>query len=159
MARNCNCSGSTCGCLVESGGPGIEVTGIGTAANPFKIRNTAATFGSAFAIDDTVTVQLVLLGSGTTEDPFILSANTKVSIKDIEDVVDGTTPVAGEVLTAVGSGAGLHWEYQPTSRPYTTANRPLPAAVAAGTAIFNTTTGKPNWNRGDAWVDATGAVV
>jgi len=158
MARSCNCSGSSCGCLVTAG-PGIVVTGIGTAANPFRIEATADSFSDAFEVDSTTTVALTLLGSGTTEDPFMLSAQTNVFVKDIEDVVDATTPIAGEVLTAVGSGETLHWEYRATARPYTTANRPVPASLAPGTCIFNTSTNKPNWTDGTNWRDATGTVV
>ena len=42
---------------------------------------------------------------------------------------------------------------------FSTAGRPAATDVAQGQQIFNTTTSKPNWSTGTAWVDATGTVV
>jgi hypothetical protein len=158
MARNCNCSGSTCGCSVIAGA-GIQVDGIGTAASPFVIKNLSALLSSQFGVDDTVTVTMILLGEGTVSDPYVLSAVANVEVGELTDVIDAGPAAPGEVLTSVGTGGGRHWEYQPTFRPYTTAARPVPAALTPGSGIFNTTTNKPNWTDGTNWRDATGAIV
>lgn len=41
----------------------------------------------------------------------------------------------------------------------TTANRPAASFAVVGAEYFDTTTGKPTWSKGSAWVDATGATV
>jgi hypothetical protein len=42
---------------------------------------------------------------------------------------------------------------------FTTGTRPTASEVAVGQVVFNSSTGKPNWSNGTAWVDATGTVV
>lgn len=75
MAKNCGCAGSTCGCLVV-GGVGIEVAGIGTQANPFVITRDTTTdsINQQIKFNNTTTVELSKLGSGTAGDPIILKA-------------------------------------------------------------------------------------
>lgn len=113
MARNCNCAGQSCGCLV-TGGSGIQVTGQGTAANPFVVTNIASDLATAFTVSDTTTLDLVLTGGGTNLDPFILQGNVTAKLQQLSDVNNpGGNPTAGQVPTYVGtSGAGGHWEFQ-----------------------------------------------
>lgn len=76
MARNCNCGGSTCGCSIQASGFGIEVTGSGTSADPFLIKNTGASLETALQVGSTETIKLTLVGDGTDTDPLILTAET-----------------------------------------------------------------------------------
>ena len=113
MARNCNCSGSTCGCQVMAG-TGIAVTGIGTAADPFVITNTGASLAQALSVQDTSTLDLVKTGSGTNLDPTIISGNVTLKMQQLIDVSNpGGNPVAGQAPQYVGvSGAYGHWEFK-----------------------------------------------
>ena len=76
MPKNCGCAGSSCGCLVQ-GGAGIQVTGIGTAADPFVVVNTGQPINTSFQINSSASVTLTLVGGGTPSDPLILSATAK----------------------------------------------------------------------------------
>jgi hypothetical protein len=161
MARNCNCAGSTCGCLVV-GGAGIEVTGQGTSANPFQITNIASDLASSFTISDTTTLDLILTGGGTNADPFILQGNVIAKLQQLGDVNNpGGNPVAGQRPVYVGtSGADGHWEFQYSWPQYTTAARPAVATAPTGFTYFDTTLGKPVWRKNSTtYVDATGATV
>ncbi|MDB5716256.1 MAG: hypothetical protein JWO15_3653 [Sphingomonadales bacterium] len=75
MAKNCGCAGSTCGCRVI-GGIGIEVTGIGTAINPYVVTRDTTTdsINQQIKFNNSTTVELSKLGSGTAADPIILKA-------------------------------------------------------------------------------------
>lgn len=122
MAR-CGCAGSSCSCLVQ-GGAGITVEGAGTENNPYVISGTGGGGGGGgfLTVVDTQTVDLSLLGSGSEEDPYQLSANATLELGDLTNVTadapadgnvlawNGTTwqpvpPVTAEVgAIAVGSG-------------------------------------------------------
>lgn len=80
MARNCNCAGSTCGCAM-TGGNGISVSGIGTAANPFVISAEGQPVTGLLQVDDTTTVNLTLNGAGSITDPYVLSAEVRSEIR------------------------------------------------------------------------------
>lgn len=139
MARNCNCAGQTCGCLVV-GGVGIEVSGQGTASNPFTITNVASDLSAALEVADTSTVNLTLSGGGTNLDPFILSANATLKLQQLTDVNNpGGNPVAGQVPVYVGvSGTTGHWEFQ---TPATAAAAMVPFVFSqVGTLSVNTGT-------------------
>lgn len=160
MARDCGCAGQSCGCLVTAGS-GIEVTGIGTADNPFVIRNIASDLASSFKVSDTLTLDMVLAGSGTNLDPFILQGNVTLLMQQLSDVSNpGGVPTAGQVPTYVGtSGAGGHWEFLRPFRTFTTAGRPTPASVGIGGAVYDTSLGIPIWSNGTAWRNAAGVAV
>lgn len=160
MARNCNCAGSTCGCLV-TGGTGIQVTGTGTAADPFVIKNIASDLASSFKVSDTTTIDLALQGSGTNLDPFILQGNVIMKLQQLSDVNNpGGVPVAGNVPIYVGtSGTDGHWEFRRIFPSYTTATRPTAAAAGVGGVYYDTTLGKPGWSTGSAWKDAMGTTI
>jgi hypothetical protein len=161
VARNCNCSGSTCGCQVQAGS-GVSVTGIGTAASPFIITNTGALLSTALTVSDTLTVDMVLQGSGTNVDPIIISANVIAKLQNLSDISNpGGNPVAGQVPTYVGtSGTDGHWEFRPVAPVFTTAARPAVATVPIGYMYYDSTVSKPVW-KGTAtlYKDATGATV
>lgn len=111
MSR-CGCAGSACGCGITAGA-GVTVTGVGSVSNPFVINATAAVLDihTVFQVDDTDTLDLTLLGSGTALDPFILSGVPTMVMTDLSDVDDPDGPSAGEVPVWVGGGGG-HWEFQ-----------------------------------------------
>jgi hypothetical protein len=75
MAKDCNCAGGRCGCLVV-GGAGINVIGTGTASNPFSVsRNTTTdSVDSQVDVDDSTTIRMMKVGEGTASDPVVLRA-------------------------------------------------------------------------------------
>jgi hypothetical protein len=160
MARDCNCGGQSCGCLIVAGA-GIQVTGIGTADNPFVIRNIASDLASSFKVSDTLTLDMVLAGSGTNLDPFILQGNVTLQMQQLSDVSNpGGAPTAGTSPTYVGTqGAGGHWEFLRPFRVFATADRPTPASAGVGGAIYDSTLKLPVWSDGAAWRNAAGAAV
>lgn len=60
----------------------------------------------------------------------------------------------GHVIQATGPGT-FGWGLVPTPN-CTNATRPAANTVPAGTQIFNTDDGAPNWSNGTDWVDALG---
>lgn len=117
MAR-CGCSGTGCSCLVQ-GGTGIEVDGAGTENNPYVISSTGGGSGGGggLTVADTATIDMVLLGTGTTEEPYVLSGNATVSMDELLDVAD-QDPTEGQVL----AWNGTVWQ-------------PIPATTAPAGAI------------------------
>ena len=93
----CGCSGSTCSCKIV-GGNGVVVTGAGSAANPYVIQT-----GTAFGVVDTPTVDLTLLGNGSTSAPWQLSAALTAGLDDLVDV-DTSGGTTGEVLARQADG-------------------------------------------------------
>ena len=125
MAR-CSCSGSTCNCLIVAG-EGVNVTGSGTPTNPYVVASEVTDFASVFQVNDTVSVNLSMIGRGTVGDPLILSAVASQRLIDLSDVGDEFGPINGDVPVWVGGGTG-HWEFQP---PPTTP----PGAVNTGPGL------------------------
>lgn len=120
----CGCSGTGCSCLVQ-GGTGIEVDGAGTETNPYVINATGgAGSGGSLTVSDTATIDLVLLGEGTAEEPYLLSGNATVSLDELLNVAD-QDPTNGQVLAWNGT------VWQPI--PATTA--PV-GAIAVGTGLL-----------------------
>lgn len=92
MAK-CGCGGSGCDCKIVGGG-GVTVTGAGTPTNPYIITSGSSTF----QIIDTATLNLTLLGSGTTGDPYTLSGDmAPISMASLSNVAV-TAPTNGQVL-------------------------------------------------------------
>lgn len=157
--RNCNCgqSGSSTIPRVVPG-PGIDISGSGTASDPLVISSEVNSFAGAFFATDTATVDLTLTGAGTLNDPFILSGVTSVSMTELVDVNDPAGPAAGEVPIFNGTD----WEFAkpPTQAPGLvnatggitgdgTVATPLKVAVSdttttatTGTAIYVDSAGK-----------------
>lgn len=102
MARCCGGSG-TCSCRVEAG-QGVEVTGVGSALDPFII-NALATLD----VSDNTTFNLTLSGLGTVDSPWLLSVNyaSTAALDDLPDVSD-TAPTNGQVLA--WNTTTLQWE-------------------------------------------------
>jgi hypothetical protein len=72
----------------------------------------------------------------------------------------GRDPTSKRPITVAHLGVnkeGHPYMKGPFAMPtYTSATRPPPGDVEAGSAIFNTTTNKPNWSNGEHWFDANG---
>ena len=92
MAK-CGCGGSGCDCKIIGGG-GVTVTGAGTPTNPYIITSGANTL----IVTDTATLDLTLLGSGTTGDPYTLSGVVApISMAQLSNVA-AAAPTSGQVL-------------------------------------------------------------
>ena len=88
MAR-CRCAEGACGCAVEAG-VGTTVTGTGTAKDPWVIN--AADQGH-IAVADTPTLDLNLLGNGTSGNPYLLSGNVLGGTGTDEVWIGTTDPI------------------------------------------------------------------
>lgn len=117
MARNCNCAGGSCGCLVV-GGTGIDVTGIGTKQDPFVILNKGVSVKNALTVVDTPTLNMHLTGEGTPSEPLALSADVRMSLSDLTNV-SKATPDPGDVPVWTVAGGVGEWQYNapPTTPP------------------------------------------
>lgn len=70
----CKCSGQTCSCSIVNG-VGTVVTGTGTAADPFKLNvdPSSLLLSSIIKVSDSTTLDLTQTGSGSVNDPIIIS--------------------------------------------------------------------------------------
>ena len=91
---SCCGSGSSCSCKI-SAGPGIEVTGSGTAVDPFVLSAAIA-----FEAVDNAQFDVTLTGTGETGNPYSLSVAYAATSKldDIPDV-NASAPTNGQVLS------------------------------------------------------------
>lgn len=115
MAR-CNCSGSSCGCLIVAG-DGATVTGTGTANDPFVVTADLAQVpvGSAIAVSNSTTIEFGKKGTGTTGDPVVITAglalrspnNTRWSIAVGNDGTLSAVPAGPSPTGSLGSGGGV----------------------------------------------------
>jgi len=78
MAK-CGCSGQACSCAL-SAGANIEISGTGSATNPFRISARPLNV----QVSDTGTINMTLTGDGSTTNPFTISA----------DLIGSITPTA-----------------------------------------------------------------
>jgi hypothetical protein len=80
MAKDCNCSGARCGCKVAAG-VGVLVAGTGTAVDPFIISRDSGSDSvtGMVVVNDSTTVKLTRLGSGTVADPYVLKASIVIA--------------------------------------------------------------------------------
>lgn len=149
--------GSGCACRIEAG-PGITVTGSGTPTDPVVITSDLTSFAGSFVAQDSGTLDLDLVGSGTGDDPWILSGNVTMGMSQLSDVDDPAGPGVGEVPVF----NGVAWEFAapPTVPPGAvnvgaglsgdgSAPTPLKVAVSdttststSGTAIYVDSAGK-----------------
>lgn len=95
--------------MIVRPGTGIDVSGSGSADDPYIITTTILDFSESLSVRDTSTVDMQLLGSGNPDDPFILSANAAIKMQDIADIVDPAGPNAGDVPVFLTD----HWEFAP----------------------------------------------
>lgn len=106
MARTCNCDG-VCSCIITAG-DGMQVTGSGTANDPYVVGSKYE--GTTLAVEDTATVNMSLSGSGPAGDPYVISADATVPMSGLTDVSAGS-PNDGDTLVWLVD----HWEAQPPS--------------------------------------------
>ena len=74
MARDCGCAGGSCSCSVIAG-DGVEVTGIGTKADPYRIEALLAELGTSLDFDNAGNVDFTVVGDGTPSSPLVIVAN------------------------------------------------------------------------------------
>jgi hypothetical protein len=72
MAR-CRCQSENCTCQVAAG-DGIDITGSGSPSDPWVITSESSSSGTIQVVDS-VTIDMVLEGTGTVGDPYLISAN------------------------------------------------------------------------------------
>lgn len=107
-----NCRDAGCNCKLAAG-PGIQISGSGTSANPYVVKTDAPGLAESFQVNDTESVNLTLRGSGTPNDPFILQGDATIRLTALADVDDPEGgPAVGEVPTWVGVGGAGHWEFK-----------------------------------------------
>lgn len=128
MAR-CSCAGSSCSCKVVAGG-GIDVSGIGTEADPIVVTAEIRDLGpTILQFNDGATINFTAAGDGTPASPRTVTA----------EIIWPTTALPVPV--------------------FTTGARPAANTIGVGRMIWNSTTKKPNWSDGAAWYDAAGAAA
>lgn len=100
MTRGCGGGTSGCGCAVQ-GDDGVDVTGDGSAANPYVIA-LAGAIATVLNVGDTATVNLTRTGDGSAGNPYVITAA----------VIDGTvTPATNPTLDIVGAKVTAPLEY------------------------------------------------
>jgi hypothetical protein len=92
MARCCG-GGALCGCLIVEGAH-VQVTGSGTAQDPFTITGDVG-----LAVTDTTTFDLALTGTGTAASPWTIQVGyaSTAKLDDLPDV-NAPTPTNAQVL-------------------------------------------------------------
>ena len=108
----CSCGAATCACSVIAG-DGIEVSGVGTQANPYQITNQRGNALERLQVVDTDSVDLTLtaLVPDDPNTPYTLQADSTVSMLDLSDVNGDDFPVTGD--TPVWDGT--QWQFQPAA--------------------------------------------
>lgn len=116
MAK-CGCSGTAvCTCAVVAG-PGVTVSGVGSATNPYVISAE----GGSTTVADGITVDLEIGGTGTQADPYIITAEVILDpdplnllhvgagglLLTCQDLVDAGCSTGGGGATPIVPGCGL----------------------------------------------------
>lgn len=118
MAR-CQCSGSTCSCLIRSG-PGVVVTGVGSASQPYRIDASPESYSETYPN----VPEVYNLGGPQTP----LGVNATVFLEPLATTLTVTTPdganfgafppvgtrvdvfITGDPdLVVTWGGRGVHW--------------------------------------------------
>jgi hypothetical protein len=94
--------------VVIVGGDNTIVSGSGTVSDPYVISGNLEVVLQA---KDSNTIQLELTGTGNTDDPFVLTATSLVSVNDLVDVIDPTPPILNDTLLFDGT----NWTYGPAA--------------------------------------------
>lgn len=108
MARNCGCAGSSCSCLIEAGA-GINVSGIGTAADPYVITAVLGQLSQAISFQDSTSIDFTVTGFGTIVDPMTVTAVVKPAPWPVY-------PTGGRP-SAVAAGAGAFYYDSTLKKP------------------------------------------
>jgi hypothetical protein len=108
----CACGQNTCACqIIAVPEDGIEVTGVGSQSNPYRIKNLRGdTLSRVLPIDtDTVDLTYINLSPGDPNANYTLQADATMSMSDLTDVNGADVPAAGDVPT----WNGTYWEFAP----------------------------------------------
>jgi|SRR5690606_9349154 len=97
---NCNCENVGCACIIQAG-PGVSVTGSGSAGDPFVVSRSGGDL--VLTTQDTPSLNLQSIGSGSDDDPYILSGVVTARLQDLSDVDDASGPGLGDVPVWTGS--------------------------------------------------------
>jgi hypothetical protein len=95
---SCCGGGAVCSCRVVQG-PGITVTGSGTASDPFVVSGAGAA-PTVITVTDTPSVDMTITGTGTPGDPYVISSVAAAATPTVIQVTD----TASLDLTLTGSG-------------------------------------------------------
>lgn len=109
MAGRCGC-GSQCSCSVVAG-PGVAVTGTGSATDPYVVSSAA---GASLQVSDTPTVDMTLSGAGTLMSPYVVSAEVEVSAapgNTLTVQADGLAVLCEDIQDCIGQALGDGLEY------------------------------------------------
>lgn len=105
----CGCASQNCSCQIN-GSDSILVTGDGSRTNPYVITSLVA---PNIAVADSGSVDLTLTGSGTIDDPLVLSAVAtltipSVSVSTYTASATWTRPTGKSIarVTIIGAGGG-----------------------------------------------------
>lgn len=82
-------------------GPGIIVEGTGQVGNPYVVALESGQV--SLTVADTDTVDMSIIGDGTQDSPFVLSANATISMSTLTDVDPSNPPESGDVPIFDGS--------------------------------------------------------
>jgi hypothetical protein len=93
MAR-CRCQSEACTCAIRAG-EGVAVSGSGSPSDPWVVSAPPDSSGT-LRVQDTPTIDLVLSGEGTLENPYILTGHTSSLPGGIS---------TGHGITGLGNGA------------------------------------------------------
>jgi hypothetical protein len=110
----CACGAATCACVITSSPEdGIEVRGVGSQANPYRLINLR---GDAFTrltpIDtDTVDLTFTNLNPGDPNAQYTLQADATVSLSDLTDVDGADPPDTGDSII----WDGTQWVFAPAA--------------------------------------------
>lgn len=107
------CGGTSCSCSLEAG-EGLALSGSGTLDNPWIIE-LAGGIEDSLVVTDSTTIDFTLAGGGSPADPYRLSANAKLRVADLSDVIDPEgAPSTGDTLVWVTAGVATpRWEFRP----------------------------------------------
>jgi hypothetical protein len=84
---------------VIRGGAGVSLVGSGTPTNPYFIGVDTGDLSGFLSVRDTASINMTLIGSGATADPFVLQADVILKVTDLIDVQDPEGgPASGDVL-------------------------------------------------------------
>jgi hypothetical protein len=110
----CACGAATCACVITSTPEdGIEVRGVGSLANPYRLINLR---GDAFTrltpIDtDTIDLTFTNLSPGDPNAQYTLQADATIALADLTDVDGADVPVTGDVV----QWDGTQWVFAPAA--------------------------------------------
>ena len=87
------------------GGTGIDISGSGSANNPYiiTVESGGGDIGGLLTVQDSATQDLILTGDGTTASPYQLTVNSTIALDELDDVSAGEPVPNGYVLAKSGT--------------------------------------------------------